>query len=116
MKRSLSLMLTNLFILSLPANSFAQDSFGRSHLVTASLMTDSTVGTIDPTLLTFICRTKQNSKPFRVTSSTVFELGSVGSSFPALKPGMTVQIVYHRSGATLVSGTTLVADTVTVTP
>lgn len=112
MKRVISPMLASLFILSSPVNVFAQNSFVR----TASLTTNCTVGTVDVTLLTFICRTKQKSKAFRVTSQTVFKLGSAGASFPALKSGMAVQVEYHRSGATLVSGTTLVADTVSATP
>src|SRR5512135_197459 len=116
MNRVIWPILTSLFILSWPANGFAQNSFVKSSSVTASLTTSCTVGTVDVTLLTFICRTKQNSKAFRVTSRTVFELGSAGASFPVLKSGMTVQVVYHRSGTALVSGTTLVADSVSAAP
>ena len=122
MKRAIAAMaLTSAFVLSLPTCVSAQDTDGKPQpssvtMTRLSSTTNCTVGTVDSELRTFTCRSEQSSHSYRVSSSTVFQVGGAEPSFGALKSGMTVRVQYHSSGTTLVAGTALVADTVTAAP
>src|SRR5271169_454183 len=50
-----------------------------------------TVGAVETQGLAFSC----GGQSFRVCSPTEFQLGSAGTSFSGLQPGMNVQIRYH---------------------
>ena len=107
------------FLLAVPTIACAQLGGGKGGAKSAtapmlgsspSLPVSCKVDAVDAKAFQFSCTGQQGSQTYQVYSTTVFQLGTAGSSFYDLKTGMAVQVQTH------ISGTTIVADSVATSP
>jgi len=104
MARSIAMAtVAGLFLFALATGASAQMGGGRGSPTMgagSSTTVNCAVRSVNTGSSSFTCGGgARGSQPFRVSSTTVFQLGAAGSSFGQLRAGMSVRVEYHNSDA-----------------
>jgi hypothetical protein len=95
-----AVLLAGSIAICLPTGVFAQGGGGKGSPMSAPtapspMMASCTVKSVDANAMTFNC----GRVVYEVTTNTVFQLGSAGTSFSNLTVGMAVTVTYQSSGS-----------------